>query len=188
MDPTQTALTDAQAVAERIIELVGFAVGGHLAHRAVVGNSTWPDLDLPLLNKVMDHIEAHPEEHDQSIWAKRRFDQDGNACGTQYCFAGHTVVMGMRDGEQLIWRPQTWRNVVGGDPLVATSGAVDVADAQGTINLIADRAQALLGLTRQEAERLFFAGQRREQLRRMVQALELAEQCRLARLHQAVAR
>lgn len=44
-------------------------------------------VNVALLCKVMEHIEAHPEEHDQAEWAEQ------TACGTTYCFAGHTVLI-----------------------------------------------------------------------------------------------
>jgi len=44
-------------------------------------------VNVPLLQKVLDHITAHPEEWRQSDWASK------SACGTAYCVAGHAVVM-----------------------------------------------------------------------------------------------
>lgn len=181
-----TISPDQEALFQRAIDLVGFAVANHLMQRAIVGDSTWPVLNAPLLHKVLDHIVAHPDEHDQSLWATRRFDQDGNVCGTRYCFAGHTVVMGMGQGEQLIWHPQTWREIPYQDELqVASSGAVDLNSADGRIRLIASRAQELLGLTLQESERLFFATNRVDQIAHMIEVMELAEQHRLARIETA---
>lgn len=43
-------------------------------------------MNVTLLQKVLDHITAHPEEHDQNFYAIRR------DCGTTMCVAGHTVV------------------------------------------------------------------------------------------------
>lgn len=43
--------------------------------------------NVPLLKRVLDHIEAHPETHDQDWWA------EDTACGTVMCIAGHTVAM-----------------------------------------------------------------------------------------------
>lgn len=44
-------------------------------------------VNVPLLRKILDHITAHPEEHDQEVWAER------TACGTVMCLAGHAAVM-----------------------------------------------------------------------------------------------
>lgn len=41
---------------------------------------TEPTPNLPLLRKILDHIDAHPEEHDQETWE--------SACGTTRCVAG----------------------------------------------------------------------------------------------------
>ena len=38
--------------------------------------------------KVLDHIELHPEKHDQQAWANT-----SNACGTTGCIAGWTVML-----------------------------------------------------------------------------------------------
>jgi hypothetical protein len=43
--------------------------------------------NVPLLCKVLEHIENHPEEWDQKNWKTE------TACGTAYCFAGHALVM-----------------------------------------------------------------------------------------------
>jgi hypothetical protein len=41
-----------------------------------------PEPNIPLLRKTIEHIEAHPEEWDQTTWAVR------TPCGTTMCFAG----------------------------------------------------------------------------------------------------
>lgn len=51
-------------------------------------------VNIPLLRKVLDHVTAHPEEHNQSMWGVR------TSCGTAYCIAGHALVM---SGVQLGW-------------------------------------------------------------------------------------
>lgn len=40
-----------------------------------------------LLERVMAHIEAHPDQHSQGSYFTP------TACGTTYCFAGHAAVM-----------------------------------------------------------------------------------------------
>lgn len=56
-----------------------------------------PDANVPLLRKVLEHITAHPEEHNQFTWALQR-----PGCGTAFCVAGHAVVMSGRD---VAWEP-----------------------------------------------------------------------------------
>lgn len=46
-----------------------------------------PVPNLPLLRKVLDHIDAHPEEWRQSTYATV------TDCGTAHCIAGHAVAM-----------------------------------------------------------------------------------------------
>ncbi len=58
-------------------------------------------INVPLLEKVMSHIEAHPDEWNQDMWvttpdskAARVAETEGRTfCGTAYCFAGHTLHM-----------------------------------------------------------------------------------------------
>jgi len=46
-----------------------------------------PTPNLPLLRKVLDHIDAHPEEWRQGGWAIE------TECGTACCIAGFAVAM-----------------------------------------------------------------------------------------------
>lgn len=54
-------------------------------------------INEPLLQKTLDHITAHPEEHDQAIWMVR-----GPECGTLGCAAGWAVVFA---GHELKFMP-----------------------------------------------------------------------------------
>src|SRR5207249_6411659 len=52
--------------------------------------------NITALNEVMDYIDAHPREHDQTFWATPVFDQhpDGTvSCLTTACFAGWAVLL-----------------------------------------------------------------------------------------------
>lgn len=44
-------------------------------------------LNIPYARKVLEHLQAHPEEHAQSLWGYR------SACGTKACIAGTAVLM-----------------------------------------------------------------------------------------------
>lgn len=46
-----------------------------------------PTPNLPLLRKILDHIDAHPEEWSQANWFTP------TECGTAFCVAGHAVAM-----------------------------------------------------------------------------------------------
>jgi hypothetical protein len=50
---------------------------------------TTPNAELAY--KVLDHIDAHPEQWDQKAWLK------GTDCGTAACFAGWAVVLAGHD-------------------------------------------------------------------------------------------
>lgn len=61
-------------------------------------------INVPLLRKSLEHIDAHPEEHDQRHWAQR------TPCGTKLCLAGTAVVLSgydIRWGEDAIVSAQT---------------------------------------------------------------------------------
>lgn len=45
-------------------------------------------MNIELMTKVRDHVVAHPEQHDQEIWAKK------TECGTIACSAGWTLLLG----------------------------------------------------------------------------------------------
>lgn len=126
---------------------------------------TIPDLNVPLLTKVMEHIELHPDEHDQSEWAQS--DSPQSECGTVKCFAGHAVAMTMDQGERFTWiRPTPFLDY----------RATGIQDADGRFaDRIVDRARQELGLTIQEAGSLFYSAKSRAELRHMVDALIEAE-------------
>lgn len=53
---------------------------------------------VAVMRKTLEHVLAHPDEHDQSSWGwsydlvERRELPHVPACGTSYCFAGHAAV------------------------------------------------------------------------------------------------
>src|ERR1700761_5608986 len=56
-------------------------------------------INVGLLDEIIEHIEAHPEEWDQNIWG-----QMGQECKTTYCVAGHIVARTKKLEEQ-VWGP-----------------------------------------------------------------------------------
>lgn len=48
---------------------------------------TAPTPNAELAYRVLDHIDAHPDQHDQGRWFRK------TACGTAGCFAGWTVAL-----------------------------------------------------------------------------------------------
>lgn len=96
-----------------------------------------------LLRRVLEHITAHPEEHDQNDWAAR-----GPRCGTAMCLAGHAVVLG---GHALAWRRA--------GPTYPMPGVREVASETTEGLEVSELAQELLGLRPWEADRLFFDAQ-----------------------------
>lgn len=101
--------------------------------------------NVALLNKVMEHIEAHPEEHDQRYWGIV------TACGTKFCFAGHTAMM------------------CGHDPVFDPMGFfVGCRDHRGGSQRVDDVARSELGISTRDASRLFFESTTIQQLRAVV--------------------
>jgi hypothetical protein len=94
---------------------------------------------LPLLRKVLEHVSAHPDEHDQDYWGHR------TDCGTTRCIAGWTTYFS--GYQETDWGPLLW---AGGDGLSAV-------EKDGRTTSVAWAAQTLLGLSYEEADELFYA-------------------------------
>jgi hypothetical protein len=96
--------------------------------------------NIALLNRVMDHIDAHPAAHNQFTWVAHE------DCGTVACFAGWTVLL-----HHDVARPdQAWK-------------AQHYNDEH-----LPFEAEVLLGLDREEAAWMFCGSRTREQLRGQV--------------------
>lgn len=104
------------------------------------------EINTELLEKVMQYILDHPEEHDQSQWF----------CGTTACFAGHTALL---SGYRL---PH---------PLGQNEAIAVVVDKDGKRHYVDDLAIELLGLTCDQGNLLFGASNNLEQLQLTVRGL-----------------
>lgn len=98
-----------------------------------------------LAYRVLDHIDAHPEEHRQTAWV----DQD--SCGTTACFAG-------------------WACLLAGDqaPPPADCPSAMVFSPDGHLHGVFDRAQEHLGIDEETAEDLFSGDHLAEDLAELV--------------------
>jgi len=93
-----------------------------------------------LAKKVLDHILAHPEEHDQSTWGIKA------ECGTVACIAGWTCILAGQE---------EWQRFVD-------------EDAWGLPNFSTPRlAGQLLGISEDDRPELFFCFDNDEALRRL---------------------
>ena len=120
-------------------------------------------LNEPLLRKVYEHITQHPLEWEQEVWSATEPDEDAEAhtfmvkqgtatypvvatvqepsCGTTACFAGWAVILG-DSAAKLLVKP--------------TCGIADeVLLGDGTVSRIDEAARESLGLTRDQAAKLF---------------------------------
>ena len=95
---------------------------------------TDPTPNLPLLRKVLAHIDAHPEEWDQEFCGYR------SLCRTYACVAGHALIL---SGEPLDWSRGSLR------------GLRTVLPVRTFLPRVLDDAEQLLGLTPLESRDLF---------------------------------
>lgn len=142
-------------------------------------------INVALLNKVMDHIEAHPEEWFQNSysfsredamspsagkWFVQQRDKDAlsriaNPCGTAFCFAGHVAHM---TGCTPAYGDYDWS-------YITDAGGMDAMEIEGY-------AGEELGLTFEQYFQLFAGTNTLQDLRSLVttftnqqEALDLAE-------------
>lgn len=114
-------------------------------------------LNIPMARKVLEHLRAHPEEHDQDVFAVR-----GTACGTRACIAGTAVLM---DPRTIVhWLRTEVGELVG-----------EVFVDGHPVDLI-DRAAEVLGLSDHDAVSLFFTYDDASALTMLAGAIEDAEQ------------
>lgn len=96
-------------------------------------------IDVNKLRTVLRHIDDNPDLHDQSEILKK-----GTDCGTIGCLAGHTIML--FTNHQILWCANnagtTWR-------------AAEVITPEGRKTGILEEAQYILGLSGEQADRLF---------------------------------
>lgn len=97
-----------------------------------------PKPNVDLLTKVLDHIERDPKTWRQDSY--RSFVDEESACATAFCFAGHTAVM---TGAQVSPYGVGW--------WLAEDGTLD----HHATTHVSDWARDRLGLTDDEANKLF---------------------------------
>lgn len=106
-----------------------------------------PQRNVELLEATLKHITDHPEQHDQTSWARTDL-----ACGTAACFAG-------------------WACELAGYQLDLGHNWDAYCFVNGRREGIRETAQALLGLSNQEASTLFCGGNELIHLEMMVKDL-----------------
>ena len=90
-------------------------------------------VNVELFQAVVDAIHNDPKSHDQTTWARK------TDCGTSYCVAGWTVVLG---GDSI-----DWESVCSCEICVSFGvTAVTCTDPSGRTHTIYDRAMELLGI------------------------------------------
>ncbi|GIF08715.1 hypothetical protein [Actinoplanes siamensis] len=100
---------------------------------------------------VLDQIDARPELHNQSAWFHRTI----GGCGTAACFAGWTSLLA---GDEPLWT-HDYQN------------QTDAVIGGGKRRYIEARATELLGIDPDQADALFYGGNTREDLGRLVEQI-----------------
>ncbi|MGA5467153.1 hypothetical protein [Mycobacterium sp. NPDC050041] len=108
-------------------------------------------LNLPLARKVLEHLEAHPDEHDQRHFGYR------TPCGTTLCIAGTALML---NGDPIHWSDQGYLT---NGPGTSAADELDV------------RAAAVLGLSRIQAAELFYEAENRPALAMLRAHIAVAE-------------
>lgn len=114
--------------------------------------------DIERLDRALAWIEAHPEQHDQGVWA-RDVGADGKVnCGTAMCLAGWVVAQ--EDPDATFIRDDIDTQMPGMMHSTVRTGAGDVESVE-------DLAGRLLDVTPGQREALFSAGNTIEDLKAM---------------------
>lgn len=93
-------------------------------------------MNLTEINDIITYIEDHPESWFQGEWARKFHNK--TRCGTAYCIAGHAV---HRAGYKICWN--------------RGSHATECRRPDGEFDTIQTAATEVLGLTFEQASRLF---------------------------------
>ncbi|MAY48819.1 MAG: hypothetical protein CMH38_03490 [Microbacterium sp.] len=106
-----------------------------------------PARNTELLQRVMQHIDDHPEQHNQAVWLR-------HDCGTAACFAG-------------------WAALLSDELVEVQDVEVDgmFYDRAGVMHATSGAAVKVLGVTGEESDVLFDATNSRDMLRLMVKDL-----------------
>jgi hypothetical protein len=117
---------------------------------------TVPNAELAY--KVLDHIDAHPEQWRQQDWISR---PDGADCGTAACFAGWACLL---SGDTPRWEFPA-------DELTERVNTTSGVELVHDVEFVNDRAAYLLGISLYEADSLFDAENERDGIVRLVTEL-----------------
>ena len=112
-----------------------------------------PTPNVTLARRILEHIEAHPEEWQQNFWAKQLLGSEAS-CGTAFCYAGHAVHMAHPDAEFQFYEHD-----------LLSEQASDVQIPGVGLRNIKFTAQELLGLSDYSADVMFAASNTLEHLR-----------------------
>jgi hypothetical protein len=113
----------------------------------------------PLIDSVLDQIDAHPETWDQNHWR----------CGTSMCFAGWTVELSQKNGVKWVQEDPNE------DSIAVTQVIMPGAFGRTEEVHVSTAACDLLGLPSAGANALFEGTNSREDISYVLQAIEAGE-------------
>lgn len=131
-----------------------------------------PTPNMGLLDSIIDHIEAHPEQWNQKTWARE------TTCGTAYCVAGFACAWEegsiVKGGYLFLPKGSHHAMAVLGDDYDNDydwlNGDYGVPMSHAWIPFH-EAGQSILGLTNGEAERLFMATNTLDDIKVQVEAI-----------------
>lgn len=115
-------------------------------------------INVPFMRKVLEYLETNPQKHEQGCWAWTDVTtieaiDTSYDCGTVACMAGWAV---------LLSGTGRWYNSVCCEACASTPELEAVID--GISYQVQEGAEKLLGLTWEQADRLFSGGNSRDDL------------------------
>lgn len=108
-------------------------------------------INVELAKELLKYLRAHPEEHDQDLWGLKT-PTAGGGCHTVMCAGGTTCYLA---GAVINWEPSTDGTMVA-DYVVSESLPKHARDGAKDMTYIQYAAQALLGLSQEDADRVFY--------------------------------
>lgn len=113
--------------------------------------------NMEMIDKILDHIEAHPETWNQKSWAQKV------DCGTAFCVAGHAVAMTYPKAQFLF--DQYWK----------TADVVEL-EPDGEERHVSELAREILDLNEYQGDALFDEANTLSDLRAKAERLRNGDQ------------
>jgi hypothetical protein len=109
---------------------------------------------IELLDSIIENIQENEQSWNQHDWAGAdEVDlETGASCGSAFCVAGHAV---LAVGAKILWKDQSWYQLLHSDNHNIPKYGATYCLYNGETQLIETVARDALGLTHNQANRLF---------------------------------